>query len=858
MTQTDRILSNIGAIRTLLENFPMGLFERDGKTYVSSFEFIMDVLRSCGINDQYLVSYLIGKIYGFEGKPGYTINGLYENIKRGNINIDMQNPFISGLETSIKAILMSLFTSFYTCSALPILPNKVFDYDSLYCLMTDAVKNITEQNDANDRDYKLKVPVSVIDMIGMFSISPSSSDGTLYYSTSGCDIYYHKEFVKTSGYTYVSKRLNAGDEYEASVKKYKNDYYVDFNYDNDCNVFFKLFDTYTGQIVERGIPIDLRISVDYTYGDSDTIMHRTLMIPKGENQSGKFILYPDYEDGEISVKSKIFGISINGNKKECEFGTEDEGKSWIYVKSTSGSENWEERGGIIDSDVFGETKSDVTIIKKFIAENSDIYTGCAVSSVTNILTYVEIPNPSKNEISKSIRYAYVPTNVNDNDDEYIVWYKGTNPNLAYREYDMNAFLWYCYNRFNFSNQIERNHLMWDSRISASKNGIERNASEWSAWYASKHEEGAEFEYNSNPNSEIFYPIIQVEKYNDDEFLIRIPAQRYFLPKKREQIYDNTYTTGGVYFNASIYRFDWDYLKNIQLLNPKLMLVRLIEHLLGFALDMASNVQFNVNKKRIEAVLSKVVKSIIEANDMEVEDCWKSFSNEDYNDLLNEMVLSRYMASGTSGKTDMYDAREYINKLDKINSNITSQGTTTMITKTVTDVMMNDGSEASTEYSFDYGFKSNIMSRLIWAITMPIVESLFTPQVMLLMMVNFQLLGVVNTNEVPSLGNDFGKVLNLLLNKIFGLVKSIVIFIKDKIVALLLDLFETIITPILNNMMLMLYLEMITDWLIILLNAVKCIPLMLGFNRNSPIGYIEDVDYADIVNVQNIPESSSEC
>ena len=59
------------------------------------------------------------------------------------------------------------------------------------------------------------------------------------------------------------------------------------------------------------------------------------------------------------------------------------------------------------------------------------------------------------------------------------------------------------------------------------------------------------------------------------------------------------------------------------------------------------------------------------------------------------------------------------------------------------------------------------------------------------------------------------------------------------------------------MMLMLYLEMITDWLIILLDAVKCIPLMLGITVVKD-GRIDEVDYADIVNNQSIPESSSEC
>lgn len=122
------------------------------------------------------------------------------------------------------------------------------------------------------------------------------------------------------------------------------------------------------------------------------------------------------------------------------------------------------------------------------------------------------------------------------------------------------------------------------------------------------------------------------------------------------------------------------------------------------------------------------------------------------------------------------------------------------------------------------------------------------------MINLNLLGIVNIDE--AFGNDFTKIINLLINKILGLTKSIVLLVKDKIIELLLDLFIKEIKPILTNSMLLIYLEHITDWLIILTNAVKCIPMMNI--KRSQIGYIEDVDYADIVNEQNIPESQSEC
>lgn len=854
MTQTDRILGNIGAIKTLLENFPMGLFERDGKIYTSSFEFIMDVLRSCGVNDQTLISYIIGKIYGFEGQLGYTIDGLYEKIKQGDINIDMQNPFISGLETSIKSILMALFTSIFTCSALPILPDGVFDYDSYEKngnkLMPYNVELITRKY--NDPGFKILVPISTIDIMGMFSISPTTSYGSLYYSTDGHDVYYKKEYVTSSWTMTSSCCLTAGDSYSGKVNTFNSEYVIKIGY-SFPNGYIDIFDKNGTQ---TQIPVDLNVVIEYLEGNTDTTKTKEILIHQGEDGVASFTLQSYIVDGNNNYYStEIVCVTVNGYEYGCIIGS-GEDKSWVYITMDNASiSRWEEHGAEIDKCIFGYSRADETCVKVLTAETDGQY-DCEVECSSTTLVYKSIVSASN--IDSVIRYSYVPDYVYEEDPDEIVCYEGMNPNLVYRANDMNAFLWYCYNRFNIVNQTEENHLMWDSRISASKNGIVRNNTQWNDWYSSKDEEGKEFKHNGNDNSDMLYPIIQVERHSYDEFLIRIPAQRYYAPKKREELANSGETSEKIYHNASVYRFDWEYLKNIQILNPKLLLTRLLEHIIGLSLDVKSSLYLNVSKQKINAVLSKAVKSIIEANDMEVEDCWKSFSNDDYNDLLEEMMLNRYKAVKTSSESSpvkYQDINEYINQLDKINQNVTSQGTTEMITKMVTNVMMTDGSEESTKFSFDFGFNADMLNNIIWAIVMPIVESLFTPQVMLLMMINFQLLGIININEI---NNDYTKVINLLLNKILGLVKSLVLYIKDKIISLLLELLTEKLIPMLTEMGLLLYLEMVTDWLIILLNAVKCIPLLGGLERSKPIGYIEDVDYADIVNEQNIPESSSEC
>jgi hypothetical protein len=121
--------------------------------------------------------------------------------------------------------------------------------------------------------------------------------------------------------------------------------------------------------------------------------------------------------------------------------------------------------------------------------------------------------------------------------------------------------------------------------------------------------------------------------------------------------------------------------------------------------------------------------------------------------------------------------------------------------------------------------------------------------------NFDLMGITKVDDL--FNQDFTKILNLLMNKIFGLLKSIIIFVKDKIVELLLIFLLSKILPLLLKYQLILMLERIEYWLKILKAAIACLPLF-KFKFNKVLGSIDNVDYADIISSQDTPESTSSC
>lgn len=705
MTPTDGVLGQLAAIQTFIENFPMSILDMmHGKTYTSIFDFLIDVLNACGVNTNEIIDYLLSEIYGVEASINGSINGFYEQIKNGEIELEEQNEFMESLEMGIKGVFMALLSSIFTCSAIPVLPNKVFDKPNPDSFSGKG-DTLGYELLSSQRFVPFIVPTSIIDPMGLLTVCPTSEDGRLFYDIQGRDVYYKKEYVET-----------------------------------------------------------------------------TLTIE------------------EI----------IEATSEETEPVT---------------------------------TQREATI---------------------NVLDYVQCQYEDVIE-DNLVRVDFVPEqkNVSLDSPDFIVHYEGLNPNTLYKTMDMNAFMWYALHKGMKTPQVEYNHMMWDSRISAAKEGNGRqSASEWNEWYNSKKVDNGEFTYSGKPvtNKSPIYPIIQLEPQGMAEnlFRIHIPSQTYWMPKVRESKLGLIDKSPRVASNASIYKFNWDYLTNIRILQPKLLLVGLCESLLGFTLSTISSVNINLTKKIIEAKLSSAIKSVIEANDMEVEDCYTTFSNDEVNAMMEEMLLARYSATTYGGETStvrVHDTKKYIDMLDKVNANTSIEGNISQIKKLITEVTVDPGTEGSINYGLQVTTDGNLLKKLLWAIAMPILMSIFTPQVLLLLYINFELMGVTRIDK--SMGNDFTKILNLLMNKIFGLVKSILLFIKDKIVELLLKMFYKVMKEILIKYELLLLLERLNYWLTILKAALNCLP-QFKFIRNKPVGYLDNVDYADIISTQDTPEATKNC
>ena len=415
-------------------------------------------------------------------------------------------------------------------------------------------------------------------------------------------------------------------------------------------------------------------------------------------------------------------------------------------------------------------------------------------------------------------------------------------NQLYKSKDMNAFIWYVLHRGYNHTQVERNKMMWDSRRPAEeKDGVTRTSSQWSEWVNSKTEPDEILQMTGDNNGAI-HPILQLGNGDGGSLYVSFPKQTFMDEDEKRK---------------NLYQFNKEYLNSIRIFNPKVILTYMLETLFGFRLNADIQWGDDLLSKKIEAIVRHEIEN---ADDMEINDCFYSFSNEEYDEMLNETIRRKYQAKQYGSANNPYakiDVNDVISQLDKINDSATPNNERTkMIEKLVDNVTVTPSSEkfgTATQLVIDWN--GSWWKEMLVAFIMPIVKSVLTPQVMLLFIINFKELGLINLKEIKN-SDD---ILAFLIQKMLGVIVGIVRYVKDMFVNMILDFVKEKLLPLIVQVKVLRIKEMMEAWLLLLAEAIN---MYLGFKKlfgaKKIIQSIDEVDYADITPVESVPQSGNSC
>ena len=533
-------------------------------------------------------------------------------------------------------------------------------------------------------------------------------------------------------------------------------------------------------------------------------------------------------------------------------------ESGIYFYNTGTVTKFYKREG--GEPVYGNVT--VADIREKNAESYAIYTYTSISQD-------ELSDEDKKKLKKVVS---VPKEVKVKQDEtppaefiYTVRPKLTAEGL-YKTDDMNAFIWYVANRGdNYEETAESpssdmnvlyeyNKLAWDSRRLNSRDKEmaredgEKNAENWNSWLMSRTDYDKDLflekgEGDLKKKVETLYPILQIEPSesfgNIEHLVVTFPAQRYLIAGP---------------LTHTIYKFNADYLKSIKIFNWKTIIMNMLYELGG--ISPIPDIQFNLSlsDEIIDARLSTLIIDTITTNDKEVDDSYYSFSNEDYSEALKRMELKKYSAKpyDTAGSPAIQNPTG--TPLDAMNSTAaaaTLNEITNTIAKSVYSIAGTSGSTGITKttLSMNLALESNFVYNLLFAIVKPFIRALLSPQIMLLFCINLEVMGLINLDNLGQ--GDMDMISDFIFRKLSGIIKKLIVQIKDAIVLFLLEIVKKEIKKLLDEIIILIILEQLNDYMRLLLQIMECIR---KFGIGKTVSGIDEVNYADIIPEAKAPES----
>lgn len=294
-----------------------------------------------------------------------------------------------------------------------------------------------------------------------------------------------------------------------------------------------------------------------------------------------------------------------------------------------------------------------------------------------------------------------------------------------------------------------------------------------------------------------------------------------------------------YPGLTVYDFNYNFVMGMQLFEPSVVASQLIELVTNITMFGGVGLGVNVNVNRSETLyqmrVAEIVKNIVESTSYEASDCFFSFSNQKFNEMLRKSELKRanaYPFSTSSNKASTPSLDEAYSILQGFDSNSNLNETKTVLTRALTQATASITEEVLPEDR--YSIKLNLIQEMIKGLVMVIVNSLLTPKIVLLFEVNRQLMG----------GHDEHLSIEDFIESISGLITAIVIEIRDMILNALLEWAKDILMEFISKMATILSLEQAEYYARLMSSLFKACSFKVS-HRKALDTQLDNVDYADI-------------
>jgi hypothetical protein len=401
----------------------------------------------------------------------------------------------------------------------------------------------------------------------------------------------------------------------------------------------------------------------------------------------------------------------------------------------------------------------------------------------------------------------------ENDSKFYFDVEEYNASDIWKSKDFNAFLWYIINKSDKTQDEER---VWDNRYTDQK-----------LWKGG----------NKNKKEIIRCTYIDEEYPLNDKIKVHICGARNNEPANYFKTRRLSKKNGEWALNKTIFEFNHDYLMSVKLYDAKVIVAEIVEYLLGTG-NFSVNMGFSLNEEIIQGKIQEIIKKAVVMDDMQVSDCYFSFSNEEYNRMLKNSELNRYnMRTNGNGYFET-NPTSILDQLGNINSESTLHEDKATISKTLQDITATPAQDPSSTFTFgvSYDWQVELLRMLVY----PFVRPLFTPKVIFLLMLNKKIMGSFDDIDTSTFVED-------LLNGMHAIILDIVIKLKNMLIDMLMSYILDKLAPLLALFASKLVLEalkMYKDLLFEIFNGCR-LTIWNPFGWQPLESTLDNVNYADI-------------
>ena len=240
-----------------------------------------------------------------------------------------------------------------------------------------------------------------------------------------------------------------------------------------------------------------------------------------------------------------------------------------------------------------------------------------------------------------------------------------------------------------------------------------------------------------------------------------------------------------YYRKTLIEFNYDYIISLKLFDAKVVAAQLLDQLTGL---LNIDLSLSYARQLIKNETIKMVQDIVESDDTVVSDCFFSFSNTDYDKMLQKSELVRsglFTINGEENSSASIDPASILDSLNGINANATQEEILSIIEGSLTEI---SGTISNVNYeekgNVNFGVRMNFIENLMNHLACVITFSVLSPKLYLLILINLKTLGMETNFNL----NDFIAMFKqLIVALIRGIRDALIQYLVDELMKLLSDI-----------------------------------------------------------------------